>query len=389
MDKIKQLTGKNPKEYETVASMMINNADVALFEELVSKDDFLFDFIKANVSKRLEKAVNKDNYKNLLEFLDIYSPYYEDFLASSLALYADNEVVGIMLDKLKSGSDSAKIYSAVFFAYKEDTRALELLNSYAFSDDSSLSENCARALSKLGNRKAYDIAIKKLSSDDNFEQMKAVNYLVAFQDKSAIKDLFRVMKSSAMSENIAEDIPYLVPLTDMLQTEYHEDAILAFCYIVNGLVELIPVSQVIDFRFYEFIEKLLKSSPSGAGAVALFLAKEKFNMITENEEYLFDEDNNTKNEVNDIKNLLNNANLYPMTSFLYEELYEESDFIFFVLEIVRDEDSLVSLLNGENQTVIIKVMELLKAQNLLKDEYKTLALSKISDENLKVVAKAL
>ena len=35
MDKIKQLTGKNPKEYETVASMMINNADVALFEELV------------------------------------------------------------------------------------------------------------------------------------------------------------------------------------------------------------------------------------------------------------------------------------------------------------------------------------------------------------------
>lgn len=389
MDKIKQLTGKNPKEYETVASMMINNADVALFEELVSKDDFLFDFIKANVSKRLEKAVNKDNYKNLLEFLDIYSPYYEDFLASSLALYADNEVVGIMLDKLKSGSDSAKIYAAGFFAYKEDDRALKLLNEYAFSDDSSLSENCARALSKLGNRKAYDIAIKKLSSDDNFEQMKAVNYLVAFQDKSAIKDLFRVMKSSAMSENIAEDIPYLVPLTDMLQTEYHEDAILAFCYIVNGLVELIPVSQVIDFRFYEFIEKLLKSSPSGAGAVALFLAKEKFNMITENEEYLFDEDNNTKNEVNDIKNLLNNANLYPMTSFLYEELYEESDFIFFVLEIVRDEDSLVSLLNGENQTVIIKVMELLKAQNLLKDEYKTLALSKISDENLKVVAKAL
>ena len=389
MDKIKQLTGKNPKEYETVASMMINNADVALFEELVSKDDFLFDFIKANVSKRLEKAVNKDNYKNLLEFLDIYSPYYEDFLASSLALYADSEVVNVMLDKLKSGSDAAKIYAAGFFAYKEDDRALKLLNEYAFSDDSSLSENCARALSKLGNRKAYDIAIKKLSSDDNFEQMKAVNYLVAFQDKSAIKDLFRVMKSSAMSENIAEDIPYLVPLTDMLQTEYHEDAILAFCYIVNGLVELIPVSQVIDFRFYEFIEKLLKSSPSGAGAVALFLAKEKFNMITENEEYLFDEDNNTKNEVNDIKNLLNNANLYPMTSFLYEELYEESDFIFFVLEIVRDEDSLVSLLNGENQTVIIKVMELLKAQNLLKDEYKTLALSKISDENLKVVAKAL
>ena len=87
--------------------------------------------------------------------------------------------------------------------------------------------------------------------------------------------------------------------------------------------------------------------------------------------------------------MLNNANLYPMTSFLYEELYEESDFIFFVLEIVRDEDSLVPLLNGNNQTVIIKVMELLKAQNLLKEEYKELALSKITDENLKIIARAL
>ena len=130
-------------------------------------------------------------------------------------------------------------------------------------------------------------------------------------------------------------------------------------------------------------------SPSGAVAVALFLAKEKFNIITENEEYLFDEDKNTKNEVNDIKNLLNNANLYPMTSFIYEELYEESPFIFFALEIIRDEESLVSLLSGENQTVIIKVMELLKSQNLLTADYKAKALTKITDENLKVVANAL
>ena len=62
MDKIKQLTGKNQNEYEAVAKEIINNADIALFKELVSKDDFLFDFVKANVSKRLENACNKDNY---------------------------------------------------------------------------------------------------------------------------------------------------------------------------------------------------------------------------------------------------------------------------------------------------------------------------------------
>ena len=253
MDKIKLLTGKNPKEYESVATEIINNADVALFKELVARDDYLFDFVKANVAKRLEKVCNKDNYKSLLKFLDIYSPYYEDFISSTLALFADKDVENTMLEKLKNGSEDAKIYSAGFFSYKKDDRALALLNEYAFSDDGSLSENCARALSKLGSKTAYDKAIKMLEVDDDFEQLKAVNFLVAYQDKDALKYLFKAMKNSKMSENIAEDIPYLVPLTDLLQTEYNEDAILTFCYIVNGLVELLPVSQVIDFRFYEFI----------------------------------------------------------------------------------------------------------------------------------------
>ena len=389
MDKIKQLTGKNQNEYEPVAQEIINNADTELFSELVSKDDFLFDFVKTNVASRLERACNKNNYKNLLKFLNIYSPYYEDFITSTLAQYGDNEISNIMLDKFKSGTISEKTYAAGFFAYKEDNRALPLLKEYAFCNDGSLSENCARALSKLKNSDAYNLAIEKLKSDDDFEQVTAANFLVAYQDTNALKPLFETMKKSKMSENIAELIPYLVPLPELLKTEFNDDAILTFCYIINGLVELVPVSQVIGFRIYEFIESMLKSSPTGASAVALFLAKDKFNMITENEEYLFDEDKNTKNEVNDIKNLLNNANLYPMTSFLYEELFEESDFIFFVLEIVRDADSLIPLLNGENQTVIIKVMELLKSQNLLTEEYKQQALSKITDENLRVVALAM
>ena len=333
MDKIKQLTGKNQNEYEPVAKQIIDNADTELFEELVSKDDFLFDFVKSNVARRLENACNPGNYKNLLKFLNIYSPYYEDFIASTLAQFGDDEITNVMLEKFKSGTVSEKTYAAGFFSYKEEDRALPLLKEYAFSDESSLSENCARALAKLKNTDSFDDAIKKLSSDDDFEQMTAANFLVAYQDKRALKPLFEAMKKSKMSENIAELIPYLTPLPEMLQTEYNDDAILAFCYIINGLVELVPVSQVIDFRFYEFIERLLKTSPTGASAVALFLAKEKFNMITENEEYLFDEDKNTKIEVNDIKTLLNNANLYPMTSFLYEELYEESDFIFFVLSL--------------------------------------------------------
>lgn len=389
MDKIKQLTGKNQNEYETVAKHIIDNADVDLFKELISKDDFLFDFVKSNVAQRLEKACNKTNYRNLLKFLDIYSPHYEDFISSSLAQYGDNEIDDIMLDKFENGSLSEKIYSAGYFSYKKDDRAIPLLKKYAFSDERSLSENCARALAKLNNNDAFELAIAKLRSDDDFEQMIAASFLVAFQDKKALYPLFNAMKRSKMSENIAELIPYLSPLPDMLGTEYEEDAILTFCYIVSGLVELVPVSQIISFRFYEFIEKMLKSSPTGPSVVALFLAREKFNMITENEEYLFDEDKNTKNEVNDVKLLLNSANIDSLTSFLYEELFEESDFIFFVLEFVKDEESLISLLTGDNQTVIIKVLEILKSQGMLKDGYKKLALTRIHDDNLKTVANAI
>ena len=116
MDKIKQLTGKNQNEYEPIAKEIINNADIELFKELVSKDDFLFDFVKTNVAKRLENACTKENYKNLLKFLNVYSPYYEDFITSTLAQFGDSEVTDIMLEKLQNGTINEKTYASGFFA---------------------------------------------------------------------------------------------------------------------------------------------------------------------------------------------------------------------------------------------------------------------------------
>ena len=107
------------------------------------------------------------------------------------------------------------------------------------------------------------------------------------------------------------------------------------------------------------------------------------------EEYLFDEDKNTKNEVNDINILLSKMNINKYLSPLYEELYEESDFIYFVMELVRDEEAIASLLSGENQTVILKAMTLLKSMGSLTPEYKATGLANITDENIKSVALAL
>ena len=68
MDLIKKLTGKNPSEYEMVAKSLVDNSDVELFKKLVKQDDFLFDFIKDNVAKRIQNACNKGNYLHLLDF---------------------------------------------------------------------------------------------------------------------------------------------------------------------------------------------------------------------------------------------------------------------------------------------------------------------------------
>ena len=59
-DLIKKLTGKNKADYEQAASHFVNCADIAMFEELVEKEDFLFDFVKQNVSKGLKmRLMNK------------------------------------------------------------------------------------------------------------------------------------------------------------------------------------------------------------------------------------------------------------------------------------------------------------------------------------------
>ena len=389
MDLIKNLTGKNPKDYEPVAQHLINQADLALFSELVSKDDFLFDFIKRNVSQRLVDACNKTNYRNLYKFFEIYSPHYEDFITSTLAEFANEEDKQKVLEYLKNGSDSAKTYAAGFFSYIEYPPAIDYLIKNAYSENMDLSSNCARALSILKEKTSYNRAIQVLKSGDSFDEYKAVKFLVAYQNKDALPDILNTMKTSRMGENIAAEIPFLVPLTALLNTEYNDDAILTFCYILNNLIEVVPISQIIDFRFYEMIDKMLKSSPTGPIATALILAKDKFDLFTSNDEYIFDEDKNIKTEINDVNILLKKMDIDKYVSFLYEELYEESDFIFFAMELIRDEQSLASLLAGKNQTVILKAMTTLKGMGKLSDEYKQLGISNITDINIKSVATAL
>ena len=103
MDLFKAITGKNPAEYEKAAGILVNTPDVELFKKLVKQDDFLFDFVKNNVAKRIQNACGKSNYQNLFEFLEYYSPSYDTVIAELLNQYGDDTTFQKMKNLYKEG----------------------------------------------------------------------------------------------------------------------------------------------------------------------------------------------------------------------------------------------------------------------------------------------
>lgn len=385
-DKLKKLTGKNPKDFEPVAFDVINIPDVELFKELIDSEDFLFDFIKQNVANRLAKVCNSSNYLNLLQFLKYYSPSYEDVIISNLVKFSDEDLTDRMLAIFEDGTDDEKTYCAKYFSIVQDSLALDFLKENAYSENSSLSANCATALALFGDTESKNEALVKLKSDDEFEKLDGVRFLVSYGDKSVIPAIVDVMKTSSFAENIAGDLLYLTDLFFLYKTN-KTDALFVFNSVINGLGEILGLAQIFDFRLYEFIEMLLKEQTDSEIAVVLANAKDKFNTLTENDEYLFDETKDVKQEVMDIKQLLSSFKVNQ--SLINAELKSESLFVFTALEFANNESAIRGLLISANQTVVLKALEMLKQMNSLTKEDKNLALSSVTSEDIKSVIVAI
>lgn len=387
-DKLKKLTGKNPRGFEPVAFDVINKPDVELFKELVDSEDFLFDFVKQNVTKRLSKNCNEKNYQNLIDFLKYYSPSYEEFIVSTLANFADEDLTDKMLDLFENGTEDEKAYCAKFFSYIQDPLALDFLRANAFSENNYLSSNCASTLALLKDEEIYNIAQEKLNSNDEFEKLDGVKFLVSYGNKKATNEIIQAMKTSAMPENIAGEIPYLTDLFEIINTN-NENGLLVLNQIINGLGEILGLGQVFDFQLYEVLEMLLAKPANSQSAIVLLNAKEKFNTLTENDEYLFDETKDVKQEIFDIKKLLNRVDKNKFSLLIEEELTENSPFVFTAIDFTTSTDNIRNLLNSNNQTLVLKAIETLKARNNLTPQDKETALQVVTDENIKNIINAI
>ena len=140
---------------------------------------------------------------------------------------------------------------------------------------------------------------------------------------------------------------------------------------------------------YEVFENLIFSEPNAKNAIILLTAKNKFNQLTENDEYLFDEDKNTKDEVNAVKELLNNNLDEDLDNFIQPEINEDSEFVYPALELIKNADIVRPLLLSKNQTLVLKAVEIIKSLNDLTQNDKDTALAQVSNENIKSVIMAL
>ncbi|MBQ9688888.1 hypothetical protein IJV79_04560 [bacterium] len=373
---VKKLCSKN--DFETAAASIINNADVDAFTALVEKSDSLFDFVKRNVIQRLQSKINEHNYLNLLKFLTVYSYDYEDLLVSALKKYFNETLESKILEILKSGTDPEKAYCVKII--QNPQLITEDLRKFATSEFDPLAYNSAQVLGVLKDETSFNNALKELESDDDFKILSAVKFLIAYNDKRALPALFNVLKTSSMAENIACEIVYLEDVFTLLK-EYPNDTLLLINHIINGLGEVIPLSIVFDIQLYELIEHL--SSP-----VTILNLKLKIEQLTENDEYLFDEDKSVKEEILAIKELLNSKTYYDE---LCENLTLNDNLVFFTLQVINElgldySDEIVSLIKeSTNETLILKCVEVLSTLRQLCKLSQGAVLEKVQDVNIKAI----
>lgn len=394
---VKTITSKDEKQAIVLLTEMIDNSDTDLFKELVKQSEYLFPFIIDNVCERFEKSIKASNYKNLLNFFDCYSPFYDRIFAMAIKVFGDSETKGKMLDFLKNGSTAQKTYAARYFEKEKNYFSAKNLIDNAFSDDEYLADACAAALGALNEQKSYDIALEKLQSSDDFEALKGLNFLVSYIKNPPMEDIFEALNKSGMPENFAGKIAYIKPLPQLVQEDL-KNSLTVTDNILTGFGEILPLSEVFNFELYDTIGMLSETGEneySSQIASVLLRAKQKFEMLSSNEEYIFDEDKNTKEEIFAINKLLNSFGKSfwkKCEKDLLGELEQDIKRIHSALEIIRENEikeavpNIIDMLyENEDETIICEGVTTLKALDGISFLDKDDILSKFENENLKII----
>jgi len=265
---------KDDKIAKNAALQLITSQNTKDFEQLCEKMDYVFDFIRDNVYKRLSFVINKDNFKNIFSFFKIYSPYFDDFFSSVLSKYANENLTDEILTIFETGTEEVKTYCANYFKKIPDTVAkYELIKNLDTSFEP-LFTNCAMALGKMDDKETFNQYLDKLNSEDEFEKLKAVKFLVAYGNTTIIDKLLNTMQKSSMSENIAGEIVSLIPPFELFNINFEQGTLL-FNEIINGLGEILHLGNFLYYEVPYIADFLLENTDKKESIILLFNLKNK------------------------------------------------------------------------------------------------------------------
>ena len=211
--------------------------------------------------------------------------------------------------------------------------------------------------------------------------------MVSYGNQNATEEIIKTIKKSAFAENMASELPYLYDLAELIKNN-RQDGLYILNIIINGLGETVALSQLYDFNIYNILEDLIKNNNDSMSSVVLLNACEKFTSLTENDEYLFDESKEVKDDVYSINKLLESVP-YNAENLIDNELKEDSLFVFTALDFTTNTEKVRSLLNSKNQTLILKSVEILKELKNLTTQDKNIALENISNTDIKNIILAI
>lgn len=390
---IKNITSKDITQSNNTIKNMIKTANIADFKLLCENAEYIFPFLKERITRDFVKIINKENLNVIFEFSKIYCSDFEDLIVNSWIKFANEDLTDEILNLFENGTDEQRTYCAKYFSKIQDPLAIEYLNKFAKNNFEALRLNCAIALSAF-----LDVEILNemknivLNSNDDFEKLKAFNFIVAYGKDEQIKFVLENAFNSPFATNIITNIMDFCDINHLKNILNEETLNKIFQLIIEEYPEDIPLDTCYYWNLIDYI-KLIYSFDNQFSKNILLMAKIKFDEFSKNDVYIFDFDKNIKEEIKNISQYLNSLNI--KIENLSDELKKDKFHFDTALNIIKElklneYSSYLAQLINENQNdyeKIAKLSETLKEINeakLINIEI----IENIKDENIKALIKS-
>ena len=391
---LNNLISKDFKLAKSSCEKLINDNILSAWEELTDKSEFIFDFIKDKINKNLISSVNAGNFENIMNFMQIYHPDFEDFILKSLLKFANEDLSDRLLEKLETGTVGEKCWSTLYFTHILDPLALDIIKENLNSDDENLNYLTIKALKAHGAVELLDNAKEKLNSDDDETAYEGFQFIIAWQDENSVEELLNFIEKSPYKVPLSLDLIYFIGLSEIYENYGFEKANYVYNLLIEGIPEIIKPDEYILEEISSYTNKILNKPYVADYALSILMAKLKFELINSDDSYTFDLDKNTKNKIKEVSNLftdISDEKLNELNEALKFNL-NSGKYLFETLEIIEEEKlsncakEIANLIEKSTDSAIIcKCCEALKEFGKLDLIDKEMALKNIATNDAKAL----